>query len=53
MAHREEILRQARKTYRAILNDGTFGELFVGGEHPSQWKHVFASVQSLARLGRV
>ncbi|MFI8807907.1 DUF3427 domain-containing protein [Micrococcus luteus] len=51
VAHREEILRQARKTYRAILNDGTFGELFVGGEHPSQWKHVFASVQSLARLG--
>ena len=28
---------------------GSFGERFVGGDRPSEWRHVFASVQSLAR----
>lgn len=49
VAHRQEILVQALRTYRAVLGDGSFGELFVGGERPRQWKHVFASVQSLDR----
>ncbi|WP_345381564.1 DUF3427 domain-containing protein [Actinomycetospora straminea] len=47
VAHRREILEQARRTYREVLGDGTFGELFVGGEVPSGWKNVFASIQSL------
>lgn len=49
VAHRKEILVQAIRTYRAVLGDGSFGELFVGGERPRHWKHVFASVQSLDR----
>lgn len=49
VAHRQEILAQALRTYRAVLGDGSFGELLVGGERPRHWKHVFASVQSLDR----
>nr|WP_226344289.1 DUF3427 domain-containing protein [Agilicoccus flavus] len=48
VAHRQEILDQSLRTYREVLADGTFGELLVGGHVPSQWRHVFASVQSLA-----
>ncbi|MFJ9213167.1 DUF3427 domain-containing protein [Streptomyces sp. NPDC102264] len=47
IAHRKEILEQSLRTYQGVLNDGNFGELLVGGEIPSAWKHVFASVQSL------
>ncbi len=49
MAHREEILRQSRRTFRQVLADHTFGELWVGGQRPTSFDHVFfASVQSLA-----
>jgi len=48
VAHRKEILEQSLATFRAILNDYSFGELFVGGEVPSEWRHVFASVQTLS-----
>ncbi|MEV6422638.1 DUF3427 domain-containing protein [Streptomyces sp. NPDC051662] len=47
IAHRKEILEQSLQTYRGVLKDENFGELLVGGEIPSTWKHVFASVQSL------
>lgn len=47
VAHRKEILEQSLRTYREVLADGTFGELLVGGHEPRQWRHVFASVQSL------
>ncbi|MGE0877521.1 MAG: DUF3427 domain-containing protein [Acidimicrobiia bacterium] len=50
VAHREEILNQSLSTFRHILRDGTFGERYVGGQRPAEWRHVFASVQSLARL---
>lgn len=30
-----------------MFGDGTFGDLLVGGQRPKQWRHVFASVQSL------
>jgi hypothetical protein len=33
-----------------VLRDGTFGELLVDGQRPSQWRHVFALVQSLAGI---
>lgn len=49
VAHREEILRQARATYRAVLKSSDFGELYVGGEKPRNGNHVFASVQSLSK----
>ncbi|XKH55047.1 DUF3427 domain-containing protein [Citricoccus nitrophenolicus] len=51
VAHRKEILEQAMRTYRNILGDGSFGELFVDGQRPARWNHVFASVQSLASMG--
>ncbi|HEX5565482.1 MAG TPA: DUF3427 domain-containing protein [Streptomyces sp.] len=47
VAHRQEILKQSLRTYQDVLTDGNFGELFVGGEIPRDWRHVFASVQSL------
>ncbi|QXQ10044.1 DUF3427 domain-containing protein [Paeniglutamicibacter sp. Y32M11] len=51
VAHRKEILEQSLKTYRKVLGKGSFGELFVDGQKPEAWKHVFASVQSLAAFG--
>jgi superfamily II DNA or RNA helicase/HKD family nuclease len=51
VAHRQEILKQSLRTYRDVLQKGSFGELFVGDHKPKDWKHVFASVQSLAALG--
>lgn len=47
VAHRREILEQSLRMYREVLADANFGELFVGGARPTQWRHVFASVQSL------
>jgi superfamily II DNA or RNA helicase/HKD family nuclease len=48
VAHRDQILRQSQSTFAHIMRNGSFGEQFVGGERPSEWRHVFASVQSLA-----
>ncbi|WP_279404836.1 DUF3427 domain-containing protein [Gordonia rubripertincta] len=47
VAHRKEILEQSLRKYREVLGDGDFGELYVDGHRPTQWKHVFASIQSL------
>jgi superfamily II DNA or RNA helicase/HKD family nuclease len=51
VAHRQEILKQAMRTYRDVMQDGAFGEFHVGEHKPGQWKHIFASVQSLSSLG--
>ncbi|YCQ17391.1 DUF3427 domain-containing protein [Arthrobacter sp. Z1-15] len=51
VAHRQEILKQSLRTYRDVMQRGSFGELYVGGHKPAQWKQVFASVQSLSVLG--
>ncbi len=48
VAHSREILRSSRETFRHVLQDGSFGELWVGGDRPSRWEHVFASIQSLS-----
>ena len=48
VAHRREILSQSLAAYRAVLRDGSFGELLVDGHRPEQNRHVFASIQSLA-----
>lgn len=50
VAHRREILEQSLSTYRAVGQSGSFGELYVGEHKPAEWKHVFASVQSLKGL---
>lgn len=47
VAHREEILRQARRTYREVLRDPEFGELLAGGNEPEQYDHLFATIDSL------
>ncbi|MEX3652601.1 DUF3427 domain-containing protein [Mycolicibacterium fortuitum] len=47
VAHRKEILQQARRMYQELLTDPTFGEFLVDGEQPTRWRHVFASIQSL------
>lgn len=51
VAHREEILVQSRATFQHALRDPLFGELWVGGDRPQQFEHVFASIQSLAAAG--
>lgn len=51
VAHREDILQQSLRTFRTVLRDGSFGELLVGDYKPTQWRHVFASIQSLAARG--
>lgn len=51
VAHRQEILTQSLRTYREVLRDQAFGELYVGGARPERWEHVFASVQSLNSYG--
>jgi superfamily II DNA or RNA helicase/HKD family nuclease len=51
VAHREEILDQSRHTFRHALRDATFGEKWVGHDHPSHFDHVFASIQSLSAAG--
>ena len=51
VAHRKEILTQARRIYQEVLTEPTFGELLLGGEEPTKWRHVFASIQSLSLKG--
>ncbi|MDL9948973.1 DUF3427 domain-containing protein [Gordonia sp. ABSL11-1] len=48
VAHRKEILAQSLRKYREVVGDGSFGELYVDSHRPTEWKHVFASIQSLA-----
>jgi superfamily II DNA or RNA helicase len=48
VAHREEILKQSLATYRHILRDQNFGDLWLGNRDPRNYNHVFASVQTLA-----
>lgn len=47
VAHREEILRQSINTFRGILRDNNFGDLFVGNERPSSLNNLFVSIQTL------
>src|SRR5436190_7214625 len=50
VAHRQEILKQSLGAFRQVLRSGTFGELYVDGHRPDEWRHVFASIQSLAQV---
>ncbi len=47
VAHREEILKQSRDTFRAILKDFNYGDLLVGSHRPASLDHLFISIQSL------
>ena len=46
VAHREEILKQSRDTFRVILKDLNFGELQVGNNQAQSMDHLFISIQS-------
>lgn len=43
IAHREEILKQSVKTFRTVLQDENFGDLWYGGGEPTAMNHLFAS----------
>lgn len=47
VAHRKEILQQAKATFQGILKDNNFGELWVDGIEPKNNEYLFASVQTL------
>jgi superfamily II DNA or RNA helicase/HKD family nuclease len=51
VAHRAEILQQSHATFCQCLLDASFGELWVGGQRPQRFEHVFASIQSLDAAG--
>ncbi len=53
VAHRKEILEQARTIFRNVLQRPDFGELWVDGQTPETFQHVFASIQSLDGSDRV
>lgn len=46
VAHREEILRQSLYTFRAVLKDANFGEMFVGSYKPDSIDNLFISIQT-------
>ena len=47
VAHREEILRQAMRTYREVLRDPEFGDLLTGSHQPERRDHLFATIDSV------
>jgi superfamily II DNA or RNA helicase/HKD family nuclease len=53
LAHRYELLDQARKTFRHAMQDPSFGEVLDGSHKPEKWDHVFASIQSAASTNLV
>ncbi len=46
VAHREEILKQSMYTFRAVLKDANFGEMFVGSYRPEGVDNLFLSIQT-------
>ncbi|HTO14141.1 MAG TPA: DUF3427 domain-containing protein [Edaphocola sp.] len=48
IAHRIEILRQSLHTFRNVLKDQNFGELYGDGYLPTQKNAVFATIQTLS-----
>ena len=47
MAHRKEILQQAKATFQGVLKDNNFGDLWVDGMEPKSNEYLFVSVQTL------
>lgn len=47
VAHRQEILVQAHHTYKSVLQDANFGDVWVGQYRPARGiDHLFVSVQT-------
>ena len=51
VAHREEILKQSIYTFRHVLRDNNFGELFVGDYSPDSFDNLFVSIQTYNSQG--
>lgn len=51
VAHREEILKQSLYTFRAVLKDANFGEMFVGSYKPECVDNLFLSIQTFNSQG--
>jgi len=49
LAHRHELLDQARATFRDVLRDQDFGEILDGGSTPTRYDYLFATIQSTHR----
>lgn len=50
IAHREKILKQARSTFRSVMVDANFGEIWTGRISPSKsgsMDHLFITIQTL------
>lgn len=47
VAHRKEILEQAKATFSHAIRNANFGELWVGGQVPIRFEHIFVSIQAL------
>lgn len=50
VAHREKILKQARSTYRSVMVDGNFGEIWTGRVAPGlrgNLEKLFVTIQTL------
>ena len=50
VVHREKILKQARSTFRSVMVDANFGEIWTGRIAPSKsgnLSHLFTTVQTL------
>ena len=47
IAHRQEILLQAMRTFRIVLDDPNFGSVWDGNNEPTSYQHVFASKDTL------
>ena len=46
LAHRKEILEQARATFRQVIQDGNFGEFLFDNYQPENYDHLFCTVAS-------
>ena len=47
IAHRQEILKQSQRTYRSVLQDANFGDIWVSDLRPTNGiDHLFVSVQT-------
>lgn len=51
VAHREEILKQSLYTFRAVLKDANFGDMFVGNYRPDNLDYLFISIQTFNSQG--
>jgi superfamily II DNA or RNA helicase len=47
VAHRKEILEQSINTFRGILKNNNFGELFVDGIQPKNYEQIFTTTLTL------